>query len=96
MSAVFDRLGFARVAVVSKTRSTFTSLRDGREMRVTIDRAGDLGIFAEVEAVSEDRSDLPSAQAAVMRCAETLGLSEVEPRSYLRMTLERQRGDGIP
>ena len=34
-------------------------------------------------------ADLPEAQRAVMSLAAALGLTEVEPRSYLRMALER-------
>lgn len=90
MSTLFQRLGFRPVALILKHRRTFAMPQDGRELLVQIDRAGDLGDFAEVEAIAESADDLPGAQAAVMALASRLGLTEVEPRSYLRMTLERQ------
>ena len=43
----------------------------------------------EVETLARDSEDLPAAQHAVLECARALGLGDVEPRSYLRMTLER-------
>ncbi len=57
-------------------------------MEVVLDRAEGLGDFAEVESLSEERG-LAEAQEAVLALARELGLTEVEPRSYLRMLLER-------
>jgi adenylate cyclase class 2 len=73
---------------VRKVRRAFHLVRDGRPMEVVLDRAEGLGDFAEVEALAEDE-DLGSAQAAVLGLARELGLERVEPRSYLRMILER-------
>jgi hypothetical protein len=43
------------------------------------------------------KSELPAAQAAVLALAQELGLTEVEPRSYLRMLLEPDKGrEGAP
>ena len=47
-----------------------------------------MGDFAEVEALAGG-DDLAEAQAAVLGLARELGLDRVEPRSYLRMILER-------
>jgi adenylate cyclase class 2 len=57
-------------------------------MAVSLDLAEGLGAFAEVETLVEAESDLPAAQQAVVAMAKDLGLTEVEPRSYLRMVLE--------
>jgi adenylate cyclase class 2 len=89
MATVFERLGFRPVATVSKGRTSFSVDRPGRRLLVVIDRARDLGTFAEVETIARDDEDLATAQQAVIALAGSLGLSDVEPRSYLRMTLER-------
>lgn len=87
LSRLFDRLGFRPVATVRKSRTPFHLLFMGRPMEVALDLAEGLGSFAEVETLAEP-DDLPAAQAAVLALAEALGLTEVEPRSYLRMLLE--------
>jgi adenylate cyclase class 2 len=87
MVRMFDRLGFRPVATIRKVRRPFHLRRDGRAVEVSLDRAEGLGDFAEVEALAEP-DDLPAAQAVVLGLARELGLTEVEPRSYLRMRLE--------
>lgn len=86
---ILDRLGFRPVAVIRKRRTDFRLARDGRPLLVALDLSEGLGAFAEVEALARDEDDLPACQAAVLGLAADLGLSDVEPRSYLRMTLER-------
>jgi len=90
LARVFDRLGFRRVAVVRKRRTSFSLTFEGRPLEITLDRAEGLGDFAEVEALADGRDDLPAAQRAVLKLAEALGLTTVEPRSYLRMLLENR------
>jgi adenylate cyclase class 2 len=87
MLRVFDRLGFRPVATIRKVRRPFHINRGGRAVEISLDRAEGLGDFAEVEALAEP-NDLPAAQAVVLELARELGLTEVEPRSYLRMHLE--------
>jgi adenylate cyclase class 2 len=86
---LFERLGFTPVATIRKLRTPFRVDFAGRILEVAIDAAEGLGDFAEVETLAADTPDLPAAQAAVRDCARALALSEVEPRSYLRMALER-------
>ena len=88
MHRLFEALGFRPVATVKKLRRPFHLVRGGRAMEVVLDRAEGLGDFAEVEALAGD-DDLAGAQAAVLALARDLGLERVEPRSYLRMLLER-------
>ena len=88
MAAVFARLGFRPVAAVRKVRVPFQIRHRGRDLEVVLDRAEGLGTFAEVEAIAADDADLAAAQGAVLDLAAALGLAEVEPRSYLRMTLD--------
>lgn len=89
LSTVFERLGFRPVALVEKTRAEFLYEVAGRTVSFTLDDVGELGRFVEIETLAEDDDALPQAQAIVLELASRLGLSDVEPRSYLRMTLER-------
>lgn len=88
MARVFERLGFRTVLEVRKTRLTYRLNYRNRAMIVTLDKVETLGAFAEVETIAIGESDLPSAQQAVLDLAQELSLSDVEPRSYLRMALE--------
>ncbi len=88
LTRTFELLGFRAVAVVRKRRSEYHLEHEGRPMVVALDLAEGVGTFAEVETLVEAESDLPEGQKAVLALAGELGLSEVEPRSYLRMVLE--------
>jgi adenylate cyclase, class 2 len=88
LTRAFELLGFRVVAVVAKRRSECHLEYQGRPMVVALDLAEGLGSFAEVETLVEAEADLPEGQKAVLGLAGELGLSEVEPRSYLRMVLE--------
>jgi adenylate cyclase class 2 len=93
---MFTNLGFRPVAVVRKSRTPFHLEYRGRRVEVALDVAEGLGNFAEVEALAASEDDLAAAQAAVLELSRELGLSEVEPRSYLRMHLERGARPGDP
>ena len=87
-----SKLGFQPVATIRKTTNDVPPDRPaGTTIEVALDRAEGLGDFAEIEALAATESDLPAAQAAVLAVASQLGLTEVEPRSYLRMTLDARR-----
>jgi len=90
MRRLWELLGFRPVAVLHKRRRAFSVDHQGRALEVVLDVAEDLGSFVEVEAIAADAADLAAAQAAVLDLARSLGLTEVEPRSYLRMALERR------
>ena len=85
---LFELLGFHPVATIRKHRVMFELTRAGHALEVALDRAESLGDFAEVEMLAPSERDIPEAQSAVLALAAELGLSEVEPRSYLRMALE--------
>ncbi len=90
---LFENLGFAPVATIRKRRTTFHVAGPPHEIEVTLDRVDELGDFAEIETIVRDEAELPPAQAAVLALAAELGLSRIEPRSYLRMVLEaRENG----
>jgi adenylate cyclase class 2 len=88
MLRLLEILGFGPVATIRKMRTPFHLTRRGLEIAVVMDRADGLGDFAEIETLVATESELPAAQAAVLALADELGLTEVEPRSYLRMALE--------
>lgn len=90
LAKLMEALGFRPVAVIRKSRTPFQMTYHNRPMMVFLDRTEGLGTFAEVEALAATAADLPAAQAAVLALATELGLTEVEPRSYLRMLLERR------
>jgi adenylate cyclase class 2 len=90
LSRLFVNLGFKPVAVIRKRRQTFHLTYHDLEVEVGLDVAEGLGEFAEVEAIANTETDLAAAQSAVLELAQLLGLTEVEPRSYLRMYLEKR------
>ena len=89
MRRIWELLGFRPVAILHKRRHAFRLDHGGRSLAVVLDLAQGLGAFAEVETIAADAADLPAAQAAVLALAQALGLTAVEPRSYLRMALEQ-------
>lgn len=93
LARLFENLGFRPVAAVRKRRTAFHVSCLPHDIEVTLDRVEGLGDFAEIEAIADDEADLPSAQAAILKLAGTLGLEQVEPRSYLRMILEARQVD---
>ena len=85
---IFERLGFTVVATVRKRRRSYDLSVGARVMTVVIDHVDSLGDFAEVETLVADDADLASGQRVVVELAQSLGLANVESRSYLRMVLE--------
>ncbi len=90
---LFSNLGFRPVVIVRKTRRPYFLRHHGRLVEVALDFAEGIGTFAEVETIAETESELPHAQRAVLDLAASLGLTEIEPRSYRRM-LQEQRIKG--
>lgn len=91
LNRLLENLGFRRTATVRKSRTIFELTESGQRLEVAVDCAEGLGDFAEIEAQAATAAELPAAERAVLTLADQLGLTEVEPRSYLRMVLERQR-----
>lgn len=85
---LFEVLGFRAVATIRKQREIFWMAFRNRFLEIAVDRAEGLGDFAEIEAIVSDQADLPAAQQAVLDLAKQLDLTNIEPRSYLRMHLE--------
>jgi adenylate cyclase class 2 len=96
LERVFERLGFRQVAEIRKHRRPFHVDYRGTPIEVVLDRVESLGEFAEVEAIAAVEADLPKVQEAVLALARELGLTQVEPRSYLRMYLEQMENHRKP
>jgi len=88
--AMFVAMGFDPVATLDKFRQPNKIEWNGQKLKVEIDDAGELGLYAEIEVLLENQNEVPAAEAAIKALAAELGLTEYEPRSYLRMWLERQ------
>ena len=87
---LLENLGFRPVATVRKRRQTFHLKFQEHELEILLDTAEGLGPFAEIEALASSEADLPAAQQAVLALSGLLGLTAVEPRSYLKMILENR------
>ena len=87
---LLENLGFRPIATIRKRRESFHLTIHEHELEIALDTAEGLGPFAEIEAIASGEADLPAVQQAVLALAGTLGLTEVEPRSYLRMVLENR------
>ncbi len=85
--ALVSGLRYEPVAVVRKTRKTANTKRDGFDLVVALDDCEGVGQFVEVEILAEE-VDRERAERVLHSLARELGLTEIEPRSYLRMTLE--------
>jgi adenylate cyclase class 2 len=93
---LWELLGFQPVALLHKRREPFHLVYQGRSVIVALDLSAELGAFVEIETMAGDPADLPAAQAAVLALGAELGLTEVEPRSYLRMALDRRALRNLP
>jgi adenylate cyclase class 2 len=88
---LFEKLGFQPVATIRKRRTPFRLNVQGRDIEIALDQAEGIGDFAEIETLAATEADIAAAQAAILAIAGDLGLTEVEPRSYLRMVLDARR-----
>lgn len=80
-------LGFRRVAEVCKQRQCYHVARGRWTIEVSLDEVEGLGPFVELEIVASE-AEVDSAQQAIARLADELGLSRVERSSYLELLLE--------
>jgi pantoate--beta-alanine ligase len=82
-------LGYRPVAVVRKTRQVFALQRENFQMQVCLDEVAELGCYAEIEILAE-QDQVERASQVLKQLAGQLGLSEVEPHSYLSLLLTRR------
>jgi len=89
---ILRHLGFTPAATVRKHRRTALVKHSGIIVEIAIDNVDDVGQFVELES-SIETSDpasvaMTAARLALAELAETLGLREVERRSYLELLLD--------
>ncbi|MHB1425141.1 MAG: class IV adenylate cyclase [Gemmataceae bacterium] len=89
MMRLLAHLGYRAVAVVCKRRRTYHLERGGFALVICLDEVDPLGRFAEVEIVApEEQTD--AARAVLAEVAASLGLTNVERRSYLNLVLQME------
>ena len=88
---VFLALGYKFVARVSKRRRTYSLNIEGFDIAFSLDEVETLGLHVEVEIVAEEQ-DSARAIAIVQKLSDELGLKQVQPKSYLRLVLEKMNG----
>ncbi len=91
-SEMYQHLGFRVAAEVKKTRRIFrprsgVKVVSNGPIVVALDEVQQLGSFAEIEQIVSDVGQLDAAKDAIQDVASRLGLSEVQPVSYLGMLL---------
>jgi pantoate--beta-alanine ligase len=82
-------LGYRPTAVVRKRRRSYRLQRGGFDLTVCLDAVEGLGRFAEVEVLAPEEQ-LEAARPVLRDTAQDLGLTDVEPRSYLGLVLAAQ------
>ncbi|MFK8111286.1 MAG: class IV adenylate cyclase [Rubripirellula sp.] len=80
-------LSFPMVATVTKQRRCFSIGQSSGQIAVVIDTVDCLGLFAEIELVVSDSSEVEAARRRIVELGTQLGLLRTESRSYLRMIL---------
>ncbi|MBX9792049.1 MAG: class IV adenylate cyclase [Pirellulales bacterium] len=90
-ASLLEALSFRPVREVAKTRTPGHLAWQGRHIELALDEVARLGLFLEIELVTDD-ADADNARAAVRSLAEALGLARSERRSYLEMLLEADGG----
>lgn len=88
-----EKLGFVPVSPVRKIRRLFSANESAQyaDIHVTIDSVEQLGEFAEIEIVVNQKEELSNAENRVTQLAGTLGLNRHQPRSYLSLLQEKLR-----
>jgi adenylate cyclase, class 2 len=82
---MLDRLGFSKTLEVNKWRETY---KVGTAL-VSLDLVDGLGTFAEIEVITENETDNPTAQ--IGRIAQAIGVvGEPILESYLEMLLAKK------
>jgi adenylate cyclase class 2 len=81
---LLTKLGYRASGLVKKKRAIYQAERRGFPMEVCLDDVDGLGSFVELEIRAEE-NQLDRARTVLIECAEELGLTASERRSYLQM-----------
>lgn len=87
---MMQQLGFQPKPEVRKTRRVFSlTTSDRQPFTIALDEVASLGSFAEIELIVADIALLDEARSRVETLSRTLGLTDIQPRSYLSMLLAK-------
>ena len=86
MTRLLVHLGYRPVAVVRKRRRHFHLDRGEFQLVVCLDEVDELGRFAEVEVLAPEDEET-AARTVLEETAKRLGLTALEPHSYLGLLL---------
>ncbi len=87
---MMQHLGFQPKPEVRKTRRVFSlAFVDQPPFTIALDEVDSLGSFAEIELIVKEAAMLEEARSRIELLAESLGLIEIQPRSYLSLLLAK-------
>lgn len=87
---MMQHLGFQPKPEVRKTRRVLKlTAIDQQPFTIALDEVVNLGSFAEIELIVQDPSMFDAARSRIETLAKSLGLTQVQPRSYLSLLLAK-------
>lgn len=89
LGQILAAVGFRPVATVRKNRSPGSLTWKGQTIHVALDCVDGVGNYVELEIVASDRETIEPAKSRVVSLAKSLGLAEIERRSYLELLLAK-------
>jgi adenylate cyclase, class 2 len=87
---MMQHLGFQPKPEVRKTRRIFSLTADNNQpFTIALDEVLNLGSFAEIELIVRDAALLDDARTRIEAISKSLGLTQIQPRSYLSLLLAK-------
>jgi adenylate cyclase class 2 len=87
---MMQHLGFQPKPEVRKTRRVFSlTISDQHPYTIALDEVASLGSFAEIELIIADLGMLDEARSRIETLSQSLGLTQIQPRSYLSLLLAK-------
>lgn len=88
---MLELLGFRAVHDVRKIRTKAYWEWEGSRVEFSFDRLASGGAYAELEFLASDESEIALVRSRLQTLSDFLHLTDVEPRSYLALTIEAER-----
>jgi len=85
-SKILRKLGFFKVATLTKTREVYFVEKG---VTLALDDVDGLGKFVEAEALTEDASRVDETVERLIKLLKDVGVERLERRSYLELLMER-------
>lgn len=87
---MMQHLGFQPKPEVRKTRRVFSLASVERQpFSIALDEVVSLGSFAEIELIVKEAAILEVARTRIESLSQSLGLTQIQPRSYLSLLLAK-------